>query len=129
MHEFSAACAIVQTAVEAAEEHNAKKVKAVNVEIGEFTFLVPEQLEFNFEIASQKTILEGAKLNIKKVKGRLMCHDCGYEGEAQNELELPPQIAMFSPMKCTKCGSSATEITGGKEFLITDIEAELTAVS
>ena len=44
MHEFSAACAIVQTAVEAAEEHNAKKVNAVNVEIGEFTFLFQNSL-------------------------------------------------------------------------------------
>ena len=71
MHEFSAACSIVDTAVEAAKKHNATKVTAVNVEIGEFTFLVPEQLEFNFEIAGQNTILEGAKLNNMMIKGRL----------------------------------------------------------
>ena len=64
MHEFSAACSIVDAAVQAAETHKVKKVTAVNVEVGEFTFLIPEQLEFNFEIASKKTILEGAMLNI-----------------------------------------------------------------
>ena len=47
MHEFSAACSIVEAAVNAAETHGAKRVTAVNVEIGEFTFLIPEQLEFN----------------------------------------------------------------------------------
>jgi hydrogenase nickel incorporation protein HypA/HybF len=125
MHEFSAACSIVDTAVEAAKKHNAIKVTAVNVEIGEFTFLVPEQLEFNFEIAGRNTILEGAKLNIMMVKGRLRCHDCGNEGEAQSDPDLPPQIAMFAPMKCPKCGSSATEITGGKELFITNLEAEI----
>jgi Zn finger protein HypA/HybF involved in hydrogenase expression len=32
---------------------------------------------------------------------------------------------MFAPMKCPKCGSSATEITGGKDFIITNLEAEI----
>ncbi len=60
MHEFSAACSIVETAVAAAEENNATKVSVVNVEVGAFTFLVPEQLIFNFEIASKNTVIEGA---------------------------------------------------------------------
>ncbi len=125
MHEFSAACSIVDTALETAKNHNVRRVTAVNVEVGEFTFLIPEQLEFNFEIAAQHTILEGAKLNIKIVHGRIQCLDCGYEGETEPQLDLPPQIAMFAPMKCPKCKSSATVIVGGKEFVITDIEAEL----
>ncbi|MHA2141246.1 MAG: hydrogenase maturation nickel metallochaperone HypA [Candidatus Thorarchaeota archaeon] len=127
MHEFSAACSIVDAAVQAAETHNVKKVNAVNVEVGEFTFLIPDQLEFNFEIASKKTILEGAKLNIKKVRGRIKCQQCNHEGEAQVTDEIPSQVAMFAPMKCPKCQSSATTITGGKDFVITNIEAEVLA--
>jgi hydrogenase nickel incorporation protein HypA/HybF len=125
MHEFSAACSIVETAVEAAEKNGAKRVTVVNIEIGEFTFLVADQLTFNFEIASKNTLLEGAELRIKKVKGRLRCSDCGYEGLTDVDPDIPPQIASFAPMKCAKCGSSATEITGGKEFIITDIQAEV----
>jgi len=127
LHEFSAACSIVETVVEAAKSHGVTRVKAVNIEVGEFTFLLPEQLRFNFEIASQKTIVEGAELNIKMVKGRLMCRDCGHEGEAQSPDEALGPAAMFAPMKCIKCGSSATTITGGKDFLIADIEAEVAA--
>lgn len=127
MHEFSAACSIVEAAVQAAESHNVKKVNVVNIEVGEFTFLIPEQLEFNFEIASKNTVLEGANLNIKKVRGRILCQQCGHEGEAQTQDEIPSQVAMFAPMKCPKCDSSATVITGGKEFIITNIEAEVTA--
>jgi hydrogenase nickel incorporation protein HypA/HybF len=127
MHEFSAACSIVEAAVQAAETHNVKKVTAVNVEVGEFTFLIPEQLEFNFEIASKKTIVEGARLNIKKVRGRIKCQQCTHEGEAQVQDEIPSQVAMFAPMKCPKCQSSATMITGGKDFVITNIEAEVVA--
>ena len=125
MHEFSAACSIVETALQAARQHNAIKVTAVNIEVGEFTFLVPEQLEFNFEIAGKDTILEGAQLNISEVRGVLKCHDCGFEGVSEPDPSLPPQIAVFAPLKCPKCGSSSTEIVGGKEFFITNIEAEI----
>ncbi|MFW9792710.1 MAG: hydrogenase maturation nickel metallochaperone HypA [Candidatus Thorarchaeota archaeon] len=125
MHEFSAACSIVDTAIEAAINNNATKVSVVHVEVGEFTFLVPEQLIFNFEIASRKSLLEGAELKIKKVKGRLKCDDCGFEGESQVDSSIPNQVAVFAPMKCPQCGGSSTKITGGKDFIITSIEAEV----
>lgn len=80
---------------------------------------------FNFEIASKDSILEGAELRIKTVKGRLFCNDCKFEGESQVDSNVPEQIAVFAPMKCPKCGGSSTTITGGKEFVITSIEAEI----
>jgi hydrogenase nickel incorporation protein HypA/HybF len=125
LHEFSAACSIVDTALEAAKSNKATKVSTVNVELGEFTFLVPEQLIFNFEIASKNSILEGAELRIRTVKGRLLCNDCKFEGESQVDPNIPNQIAVFAPMKCPKCGGSSTKITGGKDFVITSIEAEV----
>ena len=125
LHEFSAACSIVDAAVAAAEKHGATRVTAVNVEIGQFTFLVPEQLEFNFEIAIKKTIIEDAKLVISMIPGMIKCHDCGHEGEAQTTPGISSQIAMFAPMQCSKCEGSNTEITGGKEFIISNIEAEI----
>jgi hydrogenase nickel incorporation protein HypA/HybF len=125
LHEFSAACSIVDTAVEAAKSNKATKVSIVNVEVGEFTFLIPEQLIFNFEIASKNSILEGAELRIRTVKGRLLCNDCKFEGESQVDPNIPNQIAVFAPMKCPKCGGSSTKIIGGKDFMITSIEAEV----
>lgn len=125
MHEFSAACSIVDTAVEAAQSNDATKVNVVNIEVGEFTFLIPEQLAFNFEIASKNSIVEGAELRIKTVKGKLLCSDCGFEGESIVDPDIPPQLAVFAPMKCPKCGGSSTTITGGKDFIITNIEAEV----
>ena len=101
------------------------KVSVVNVEVGEFTFLVPEQLAFNFEIASKNSVLEGAELRIKTVKGRLFCNDCQFEGESQMNPDMPNQLAVFAPMKCPKCGSSSTKIIGGRDFVITSIEAEV----
>jgi hydrogenase nickel incorporation protein HypA/HybF len=125
LHEFSAACSIVDTALEAAKSNKATKVSVVNVEVGEFTFLVPEQLIFNFEIARKNSILEEAELRIKTIKGQLLCNDCNFQGESQMDPNIPNQIAVFAPMKCPKCGGSSTKITGGKDFVITSIEAEV----
>jgi hydrogenase nickel incorporation protein HypA/HybF len=125
MHEFSAACSIVDTALEAAKNNNVTRITVVNVELGEFTFLVPEQLIFNFEIASKNTLLEGAELRIKSVKGQLSCNECGFEGYSEVDPDIPPQIAVFAPMKCPNCGSSSTRIMGGKDFVITNIQAEV----
>jgi hydrogenase nickel incorporation protein HypA/HybF len=125
MHEFSAACSIVETALKAAKNNNVTRITVVNVELGEFTFLIPEQLIFNFEIASKNTILEGAELRIKSIKGKLRCNECGFEGNSEVDPDIPPQIAVFAPMKCSNCGSSSTQITGGKDFIITNIEAEV----
>ncbi len=125
MHEFSAACSIVDTAIEAARNNNATRVSVVNIEVGEFTFLVPEQLVFNFEIASRNSLLEGAELRVMTIKGRLRCADCGFEGESKVDPDIPSQVAIFAPMKCPQCGGSSTKITGGKDFVITSIEAEV----
>jgi hydrogenase nickel incorporation protein HypA/HybF len=129
MHEFSAACSIVETAIEAAKGRDVTKITVVNVELGEFTFLIPEQLIFNFEIASKKTILEGAELRIKSIKGKLKCNECGFDGDSEADPDLPPQIAVFAPMKCPNCGSSSTQITGGKDFIIASIEAQVAETS
>ena len=125
MHEFSAACSIVDTAVEAAVNNNVTKVSVVNIEVGEFTFLIPDQLAFNFEIASRNSILEGAELRIKTVKGRLKCNECGFEGDSEVDPDIPNEIAAFAPMKCPQCSSSSTKIVGGRDFVITSIEAEV----
>jgi hydrogenase nickel insertion protein HypA len=97
----------------------------VNVEVGEFTFLLPDQLIFNFEIARRNSVLENAELRIKTVKGRLKCKDCAFEGESMVDPNIPNQIAAFAPMKCPQCQGSSTKITGGKDFVITSIEAEV----
>ena len=105
--------------------NNVTKVSVVNIEVGEFTFLIPDQLAFNFEIASRNSILEGAELRIKTVKGRLKCNECSFEGDSEVDPDIPNEIAAFAPMKCPQCSSSSTKIVGGKDFVITSIEAEV----
>jgi len=64
MHEFSIAQSVVQTVLKVAMENNAVQVTEINLEIGELTLLNPEYLKYGIEVASEGTIIEGAKVNI-----------------------------------------------------------------
>lgn len=128
MHEFSTAVSIVETVTRVAEANNVKKILEINVEIGQFTFINPDQLRFLFEIASDNTPLKGSKLNIIIVPGRLHCNDCGYSGDAvteedQKKAHLLPLVGFTA--KCPKCNSGNTEIIGGRELNIKNIKAEV----
>ena len=85
LHELSTAVSIVETVTRVAEANNVKKILEINVEIGQFTFINPEQLRFLFEIAADKTPLKDSKLNISIVSGKIHCNDCGYSGDVISE--------------------------------------------
>ncbi|MFB0560111.1 MAG: hydrogenase maturation nickel metallochaperone HypA [Candidatus Lokiarchaeia archaeon] len=128
MHELSTAVSIVETVTRVAEANNVKKILEINVEIGQFTFINPEQLRFLFEIAADKTPLKYSQLNILIVPGKLHCNDCGYSGDAvseedQKKAHLLPLVGFTA--KCQKCNSSNTEIIGGRELNIKNIKAEV----
>lgn len=130
MHELSTAVSIVDSVVRVAEANNVKKVLEINVEIGQFTFVNPEQLKFLFEIASDNTPLKNSKLNIQIIPGKLHCNDCGYSGDAISEEDQKKahliSLIGFSA-KCPICNSSNTEIIGGRELNIKNIKAEVEA--
>jgi hydrogenase nickel incorporation protein HypA/HybF len=128
LHELSTVVSIIETVTRVAEANNVKKVLEINVEIGQFTFVNPEQLKFLFEIASNDTPLKNSKLNITLVPGKLHCNDCGYSGDAiseedQRKAHLLPLVGFSA--KCPICNSNNTEIIGGRELNIKNIRAEV----
>ncbi len=112
MHELSYATSILNTILNYVSSMDKKvvKVSEINLEIGELTFINYEQLKFAFEVISQSTICEGAKLNAVYLKPHIMCKNCGYEGNisATDEFDI----------YCPKCESRSLKIVGGKEFNI-----------
>jgi hydrogenase nickel incorporation protein HypA/HybF len=123
MHELSLAVSIIETALKAAKEHNAKKILEINLEIGDFTVVSEDRLRFTLEITSKDTIAEEAKINIERMPGRIRCKKCGYEGESPPIEDDPLQHLLMSSLKCPKCGDTHTEIIGGRELGVKDIIA------
>ena len=117
MHEFSVMSQIVKGVMEEARSRKASRVENVVLELGEFTMLGHDQLRFAFDILSKDTILEGAVLDLRTIKGEVECR-CGFKGEASPSEGTPHQLA--ASFECPRCGELA-RVTGGRDCLIRNI--------
>jgi hydrogenase nickel incorporation protein HypA/HybF len=110
MHELSISSAVVDTVVEHAA---GRRVTAVTMTVGAFRQVVPDSLEFYFEIVSRGTVCEGARLEQVLVPLRLGCSGCGEEWE--------PEAPAF---RCPSCGGADVEVRQGDELEVESIQVE-----
>lgn len=107
MHELSVAMSIVELVEERAQAEKGERVTSVELEIGAMAGIVREALEFAWEPATNKTMLEGSELKISWIETESKCLDC-------NHLYHPD--SSFDP--CPKCGSYRSEILKGRELRV-----------
>jgi hydrogenase nickel incorporation protein HypA/HybF len=107
MHEIGIAQEIVAIA---SEEAGGAAVARVVVEVGALAAVVPDALQFCFELVCEGTPLAGASLEISSVPARGRCRSCGQEG------------AFESPW--ARCGCGGTEMVwlSGDELRVTRME-------
>lgn len=110
MHEMALAQRILQVALEAAEGQNVQRIR---LQIGRLQMVVPESLQFSFELVAEGTPAAGAALEMEETPARLQCGKCG----AESRLDLPP-------FNCRHCGASEIEVISGDEVMVDDIELE-----
>ncbi|KGI70804.1 hydrogenase maturation nickel metallochaperone HypA [Mycolicibacterium rufum] len=107
MHEM----AITQSVVDAVCEHAAgRRVHGVRLEIGALCALVPDSMQFCFELATEGTLAEGAYLDIDMRPGAGRCRTCGDSVVLQDFILLCP------------CGSADVEVTAGHDIRIRSME-------
>ncbi len=115
MHELSVVQGIYQVVMQHATTNNAKKVKTVNLRIGELTDLMDEWIQRYFEFVAEKGIASGAKINVKRVPITVKCKACGKEHQV-NKQDLN--------FNCPDCGEDKPELLAGREFTVESIEIE-----
>ncbi|RJS78642.1 hydrogenase maturation nickel metallochaperone HypA [Candidatus Bathyarchaeota archaeon] len=121
MHEYSMTTMIVEAVLEEARRHGAEKVLEVELAIGEFTFLNPEQVEFWYKVLSEReSLLKGSKLKIEMRKGSVRCLNCGYEGNI-TLLDDPAYHVIVPTLLCPECGGTV-KIVSGRECTIKRIK-------
>jgi hydrogenase nickel incorporation protein HypA/HybF len=113
MHEISIAESIVGIAEAGARARNALSIRLIGIRLGEFTNIVPEALEFAFEIARQGTIAARAQLEIEMVPMTLFCVVC--------EAETQPAGGVC--LICAQCGFPL-KIVAGEEMQIEYIDID-----
>jgi len=111
MHELGLMQNIVDTVQDYARKNNVRKVVKVMLEVGQVSGVVPESLEFCFEVCTKQTMLEGARLEIERIAAVGTCKTCG-EG-----FDL-----LTHSFSCPKCGGIDWEMVSGRELIIKGLE-------
>lgn len=107
MHEMS----ITQSVVDAVCEHAAgRRVHEVKIQVGALCAVVPDSMQFCFELVTEGTLMEGARLEIEQPPGQASCRACGRDFTLTDLIVLCP------------CGSADVEILSGRELRIMSME-------
>jgi hydrogenase nickel incorporation protein HypA/HybF len=108
MHELSICSAIASAA---AKHADGRSVSQVTVQIGHLRQVVPDALQFSWEVVSSTTELKDAALVIEQVPAVVECTDCG----ARTTLDLPI-------LACGKCEGFDVRLLSGEELLVVSID-------
>jgi len=111
MHELMLANEVCEVVREYLEPHH--RLASVLVEYGPLSGVVPESLDFCFDLVAESYEMAGAKLRMKLLPALASCLECGSNF----------QISSISD-QCPTCRGRPTNITGGRGFRIREIEVE-----
>lgn len=107
MHEM----ALTQSVVETVCEHAAgRRVHSVKVEIGALCAVVADAMAFCFELATEGTVADGARLDVDIRPGAARCRSCAGHFELNDPILLCP------------CGSADVEVLDGRDLKILSME-------
>ncbi|MGI6204852.1 MAG: hydrogenase maturation nickel metallochaperone HypA [Anaerovoracaceae bacterium] len=113
MHELPITEHIVKMAETHCRENGGSRVLRINLVCGDYSGFVPESIHMYFDIITEGTMCEGAEVDIRRVKPKLRCPNCGTLFERE----------LFS-FACPECGTDGEPTDIGKEFYIESIEIE-----
>ncbi len=113
MHELAITQSILDIAQKAADEHGAKQVKSVRIMLGQYSGVVPQCIQYYFDVISKDTIAEGAFLDIQRLPVIIRCNSCEQESQI-DKLHVA----------CPLCGSTDLKLLQGREFYIESLEVE-----
>ena len=113
MHEMSITESILAVALEEAQKYGDRKIRSLTLRIGKLRQIVPETLYFCFDVVSQGTPAEGARLDIEEIPVYAYCESCEREFEVEDFLFV-----------CPHCGLGHVTMTQGDELILANMELE-----
>lgn len=114
MHEVGIMVQALDVAIDAAKLERSEKITALKLRIGALAGVVPEALEFAFEVVTRGTIAEGATFAWEEVPVRCRCRPC--------DIEFSPEGYVY---RCPECGEPTSEVVAGRELTVAEIEVEV----
>ena len=114
MHELPYTEALLDIVLHEAKGVNANKVNRIDIIIGRLSGIMPECVQFAFDVISRKTIAEGAKLEFHRTPGKVRCRNCGTTFSSQG----------FDDLACPDCKDQKIVVLAGREFIVDSIACE-----
>ncbi len=114
MHELSVTQSLLEIALRHAAQHRASRVTELHIVLGQLSSIVDDSVQFYWDIVSEGTICDGARLCFDRTPAALRCSDCNHT------FSLEPQLAA-----CPACGSARLQVTAGEEFRLESIDIDL----
>ncbi len=114
MHELPFTEAILDIVLNEAKGVKANKVNRIDITIGKLSGIMPECVQFAFDVISRETIAEGAKLEFYQTPGQVRCRNCGTTFSSQG----------FDDLTCPNCNKQKIEVLTGREFIVDSIAWE-----
>ena len=114
MHELSITEHLLDHCIREAEAQNASRIRTIRLCIGQLRGIVPDCIQLYLDMLSEGTIAEGAQIEAEFLPVKVLCRDCGMEGE------ITPHH-----LSCPHCGGLSLKILSGKEFYIKSMEVDI----
>ena len=107
VHELAITQSVVDAVVERLPDAT---ITCVRLDIGALSGVVPDSVRFCFDLVTEGTNLESARLEITEQAGRCRCHTCGGEFEPDG------------PIAACTCGSADVTVIAGEQLRIASVE-------
>lgn len=113
MHELAITKSILDIAEQAAREHQVRRVRQVRIKLGDYSGVVPQCIQYYFDIISKGTVAEGAELRMERLPVIMRCQDCLWQGEVDKY-----------HIQCPDCGGKELKLLQGREFYVESLEVD-----
>jgi hydrogenase nickel incorporation protein HypA/HybF len=111
MHEVGIMENTLAIALRRAADEGAHRIHRITMRIGPLSGIVPEALEFAFDVLTRGTIAERAEFKVERVPTICHCHTCRRE---------------FAPAdffcECPQCQRISAEVHQGRELELASLE-------
>jgi hydrogenase nickel incorporation protein HypA/HybF len=114
MHELSMMTSIVESVTESLQAYPGARVVAVRLRVGALASVIPDSLQFCYEMASEGTPLEGSRLVVNVLPVVIHCAACKQDAELEG----------VQSFRCPRCGQPCGDLRQGRELEIESIEID-----
>ncbi len=115
---------IAEKVTRAAERAEAKRVVAVELELGDLAFLDTASLGMWLRQALANGPAKDAAINIDVVESELSCPDCAFRGQPAVP-EYHDHHMPLPPLQCPRCGSANVTVEARQDCILRRIELEV----